>query len=260
MKTKPLFRSALLIFIAAMFLTDIVLMIIGSSSLSESYHQRAINVAFRSAFGVFELVMIGVMIYFIRKYPARRLRLLSLLFFHVIGVLVIPMGTRNFSWMALSFPWPQTLLPFDRATPHPVFIASLIVGFLVIPLITLLWGRKAFCGYVCPLGGFYSESLGRLFNPKPGRLKWLQKVGPPFFYLMMTAALVTLIVFPETLDSLRTAHKLLFFAISQVLYFTLGIPLVGARSYCTHVCPLGYEIGWIVRLKNRMKNKMSVHN
>lgn len=253
MKTKHLLRTVLLLFIAAMFLTDIVRMILGITSMSESYHQQAINVAFRSAFGVFELVMIGVMIYFIRKCAARRLRLVSLLFFHVIGVLVIPMGTRNFSWMALSFPWPQTLLPFDRETPHPVFIASLIVGFFIIPLLTILWGRKAFCGYICPLGGFYSESLGRLFNPKPGRLKWLQKVGPTFFYLMMVAALLTLLAFPYTLDSLRTVHKLFFFATSQVLYFVVGIPLIGARSYCTHMCPLGYEIGWIVRLKNRIK-------
>jgi len=255
MNKKNMFRMLLLVFIAAMFLTDIVHMLIGAADLSGSYHQRAINVAFRSAFGVFELIMIGIMIYFIRKYPARRVRLLSLLFFHVVGVLVIPMGTRNFSLMALSFPWPQTLLPFDLATPHPVFIASLVIGFIVIPLITVLRGRKAFCGYVCPLGGFYSESLGRLFNPKPGRLKWLQRFGPPFYYLLMVGALAVLLVFPRMLDSLRTVHKLFFFATSQVLYFVVGIPLIGARSYCTHVCPLGYEIGWFVKIKNRLKNK-----
>ena len=254
MHTNLKFRTYLLIFIAAMFLTDIVLMISGVTGISESYHQRAINVAFRSAFGVFELIMIGIMIYFIKKYPARRVRLFSLLFFHVIGVLVIPMGTRNYSLMALSFPWPQTLLPFDRATSHPVFIASLVIGFFVIPLITVLWGRKAFCGYICPLGGFYSECLGRLFNPKPERLKWLRKYGPPSVYLMMVTALATLLLFPHMLDSLRAAHKLFFFATSQVLYFVVGIPLIGARSYCTHVCPLGFEIGWIVKGKNRLKN------
>lgn len=255
MKIKYLFRNLLLLFIALIFLTDIYRMVSSQFCLTGSYHQRAINVAFRSAFGVFELIMIGIISYCIINYPLRRPRLISLLFFHVAGVLVIPMATRNFSLMALTFPWPQTLLPFDKATPFWVLITSLIIGFLIIPLITFVWGRKAWCGYVCPIGGFYSESFGRLFNPKPGRLKIIKKFAPPVWYLVMILALLTIIVFPSTLSAIRTAHKMLFFVFSQVLFFTIGIPLIGARSYCTHICPLGYEIGLIVRLKTRLKKQ-----
>lgn len=253
MQIRKLLRGFLLLFIAVMFLVDIYTMLTSPSNLSSSYHQRAINIAFRSAFGLFELIMIGIMVYFIVNYPSRRIRLLSLLFFHIAGVLVIPMGTRNFSFMALAFPWPQTLLPFAKTTPLMVFLASLIIGFILIPFITILWGRKAYCGYICPLGGFYSESLGRLFNPKPGKLPLLRRFGPPIWFAIMTLALLTILVFPSTLEQVRTVQKLLFFIFSQVLFFVVGIPFIGARSYCTHLCPLGFEIKWIVFFKRKFK-------
>ena len=231
MKFLVLFRTALLIFIIAIFSVDIYRRLADFAVFSQSYHQHAL----------------------IGKYPARRIRLLSLLFFHFVGVLVIPMATKNFTTMAILFPWPLTLTAFDRAAPHAILIASLFVGFLVIPIITRRWGAKAFCGYVCPLGGFYSESFGRLFNPKPGKLKWLRKWGPPINFILMLAALAAILLIPATLDPIRTVQKQVFFLLSQVLYFVIGIPLVGARSYCTHLCPLGLEINWIARLKNPMK-------
>ena len=258
MRIGILLRNILIAGIAVMFLADIYNMITGAAGTAVPYHQRAVNVAFHSAFGVFELIMIGIMIYFIRNHPTRRIRLFSLLFFHTVGVLVLPMATGNYSLMALWFPWPQTLLPFDRSTPTAVFIASLIIGFLVIPLITLLWGRRAFCGYICPLGGYYSETLGRLFTPKPGKLKLMQRITPPLMFGVMTAALVFIVAFPATLDPVRTIQKNLFFALSQVLYFTIGIPVIGARSYCTHVCPLGFELGWLQHRKNRWKAKRAM--
>jgi hypothetical protein len=253
MNKKKVFRTLLLVFIASIFLVDISQRLADFSLLSQSYHQKSAAVAFRSAFGLFELSMIGIIIYFIRKYPTRRMRLLSLLFFHVAGVLALPMMTRNFTFMALLFPWPQTLLPFDHATPKIVLIASLTIGFIIIPLMTLKWGAKAFCGYVCPLGGFYSESFGRLFNPRPGKLKLMVRFGPPVIFALMTVALALIFLVPTTFEFVRTVQKQFFFLISQVLYFLVGIPLIGARSYCTHVCPLGLEIRSIVQLKNKYK-------
>jgi polyferredoxin len=76
----------------------------------------------------------------------------------------------------------------------------------------------------------------------------------------MVLALLAIIFFPSTLTLIRTTHKMLFFIFSQVLFFTIGIPLIGARSYCTHICPLGYEIGLIVQLKKRWKKQKSAGN
>jgi polyferredoxin len=145
----------------------------------------------------------------------------------------------------------------------PRLIASLIIGFIIIPIITLKWGAKAFCGYVCPHGGFYSECFGRLFNPKPGTLKIIARTGPPAYFALMIIALALIFLIPSTFDIVRTAQKNLFFLLSQVLYFCIGIPLIGARSYCTHICPLGLEIRWIARMKMKLKkssNQKDLHS
>jgi hypothetical protein len=74
MKGKILFRNALLLFIASIFFVDIYRRVTDFAVFSQSYHQHALNAVFRSTFGIFELAMIGIMIYFIKKFPARRLR------------------------------------------------------------------------------------------------------------------------------------------------------------------------------------------
>ena len=40
-----------------------------------------------------------------------------------------------------------------------------------------------------------------------------------------------------------------------LLYFVIGIPLIGGRSFCTLICPLGYEIRKIVKFTRHLKKK-----
>lgn len=248
---KAILKSLLWLFISLVLVTDLYQILEDLSILAYSYHQKALSVFFRSSFGLFELIMLALMVYFIRKYPERRKRLISLIFFHVTGILILPMATRDFTWMSLSYPWPQTFIAFDRLTSPVVFLMSIIISFLIIPAVTWKWGAKAYCGYICPHGAFYSESYGRLFRPSPGKINWLKKFGPPFYFILMSGALILILIDPETLEPIRRTQKLVFFCISQLFFLVIGIPVIGARSYCTHFCPLGYAIRGIIHLKRR---------
>lgn len=65
----------------------------------------------------------------------------------------------------------------------------------------------------------------------------------------MSAALGLILMVPDTLEPVRNAQKVSFFLTSQMFYLIIGVPLIGPRSYCTHFCPIGYEIKHLIKLK-----------
>lgn len=247
-------RNTLWLFVTTIFIADLYKILSDISLVGQSAHQQFINKLFRSAFGLFELIMLCLIIFFIVKHPSRRLRLASLAFFHYLFIIILPMVFMDFTWMAVLFPWPQTLLAFDQKTSTLVLSLSLFVGFIMVPLLTIKWGYKGFCGYICPLGAFYSEAYGRLFKSHSGRFSFVRKNFPKAYFIFMLIALGAITIFPGTLDPVRKSQKLIFFITSQILYFALFVPLIGARSYCTHFCPLGYEVALIIRAKNNFRH------
>jgi hypothetical protein len=240
-------------FVTAIFLVDLVKIAGDVSIVSRSLHQHFLTVFLRSTFGLFELIMGGLIAWYAVKHPERRARLASVAFFHYASVLVLPLAFRDFTWMAVLYPWPQTLLAFDPKTTTLVAALSLAVGFVGIPALTLRYGAKGFCGWVCPHGAFYSEAFGRLFSPPPGRLPLLRRLGPPAGFAFMSVSLAAILLFPAATEQVRLIQKVAFFVGSQLLYFIVGIPLVGPRSYCTHLCPVGLEVGWIVRARRSLR-------
>lgn len=240
---------ALWAFVTTIFVVDLVKIAMDVSLVAQSLHQQFLTKFLRSTFGAFELIMAGLVVHFAVRHPERRLRLASVALFHYASVLALPLAFRDFTWMAVLYPWPQTLLAFDPRTTRLVAALSLGVGFVGIPALTLRFGAKGFCGWVCPHGAFYSEAFGRLFSPPPGRLPWLRRFGPPAYFVFMTAALASLLVFPSATEPVRRVQKVTFFVASQLLYLVVGMPLVGARSYCTHLCPVGLEVSWLVRAR-----------
>ncbi|KAF0144205.1 MAG: hypothetical protein FD156_2021 [Nitrospirae bacterium] len=250
-KVKQMLKFLLWLFVSSIFIADLVKIILDLSLVSGSVHQRFLTTFFRSSFGLFELIMGGLIIYFAIKYPDRRVRLVSVAFFHYASVLILPIAFRDFTWMAVLYPWPQTLLAFDPKTTTLVSALSIFVGFVVIPALTFKWGAKGFCGYVCPHGAFYSEAYGRLFSANPDRLHGARKYFPPLYFLFMTAALVVIFLIPSAVESVRQIQKVVFFLISQFFYLIIGVPFIGPRSYCTHFCPIGYEVKYLIKIKHK---------
>ncbi len=242
-------RFALWLFVSSIFTADLLRIVLDLSLVSGSVHQRFLTHFFRSSFFLFELIMGGMIVYFCVKHPERRRRLVPVSVFHYLSVLILPLATRDFTWMAVLYPWPMTLLAFDPKTTLLVSTLSILVGLVVVPALTLAWGAKGFCGYVCPHGAFYSEAYGRLFSASPGRLPRLKRWFPPVYFLAMTAALVAILVSPGTLEPVRQGQKVAFFLTSQMFYMIFGIPFMGARSYCTHFCPIGFEVRQLLRIR-----------
>lgn len=240
------------LFLAA-FLFDAYKLIIETSPDNLHSHRFMMDMLLRTVFLIIEIIIVGLAIYFIITRPKRRVRLISLLCCNILTVAVLPIATRDFAWMGALLPWPITLLAFDPRTSRVLSVFSMVFGFLVVPLLTVRFGAKGFCGYICPMGGMYSETYGRLFHSPPGKLRILARIIPPIYFLLMTVSLFLIWYNPSLFPPIRRMQILMLFITSHFFYFVIGIPLIGGRSFCSLICPLGYEIRKIVRFRNHFK-------
>jgi polyferredoxin len=214
------------------------------------------NALFWSSLFLVEMVMAGMVIYYLVHFPARRKRLIVLAACHFSVILLLPTLLNDWSWTCVLYPWPHSLQAFDPATPIPAFALSLIVGFVLAPFLSYTWGMKGFCGYICPHGAFFSETYGRIFPSRPDTLKWVASYVPPFYFAFMTIALAGIIVIPASIGPLRSVQKYVYFITAEFFYFVIAIPLIGGRSYCRLICPMGYLMKQIVRLKKRKEGRL----
>ncbi|MCK5421917.1 MAG: 4Fe-4S binding protein, partial [Deltaproteobacteria bacterium] len=209
------------------------------------------NAFFWSSLFLMEIIMAGMMIYYIVRYPARRKRLITLSICHFSVILLLPTLLDDWSWTCLLYPWPHSFQVFDPATPKTAFAISLFVGFILVPFITYKWGARGFCGYLCPHGAFFSETYGRAFASHPKRLEWAKDYIPPIFFALMVFGLIVILFKPGMIIPIRSIQKFAYFFSAEFFYFVIGIPLIGGRSYCRLICPMGYFIRILVRLKRR---------
>jgi len=237
------------------FSIDFYKLIIEIAPDNQHSHQFMMDMLLRTIFLITEIVVISLAIYFIIKKPKRRVRLISLLSFNIITIAVLPIATRDFAWMGALLPWPMTLTAFDPKTSALLSLFSIILGFVVVPLLTIKFGAKGFCGYVCPLGGFYSETYGRLFHNPPGKFRKFGKIIPPIYFSLMTVVLFIIWYDSSLFSPILRIQIITFFLTSHFFYFVIGIPFIGGRSFCTLICPLGYEIRKIVKFKNKFRKK-----
>ena len=146
------------------------------------------NAFFWSSLFLIEMIMAGFVITFIVKYPSRRKRLVILSACHFSVILLLPVVLNDWSWTCLLYPWPHSLQAFDPKTPQVALMLSLVIGFIIVPLITLKWGAKGFCGYICPHGAFFSETYGRVFSKRYRGFDWMRRYVPPIYFMIMTAS------------------------------------------------------------------------
>lgn len=250
---KNFFKFMLWLLFFITFTSEFVKIVFELGPETGHKHLGMANAFFWSSLFLIEMIMGGLLVFYFIKFPARRLRLFSLAVCHFTIILILPMVLDNWSWTCVLYPWPHSLQVFDPATPKLAFVLSVITGFIIIPAITLRWGAKAFCGYMCPHGAFFSETYGRLFVPCYGRIKKAARIIPPVYFALMVMALLAIIAVPQSVVPLRTIQKLVYFSTAEFFFFVISIPLFGGRSYCVLFCPLGYFIRRMVTVKNRIQ-------
>ncbi len=215
------------------------------------------NAFFWSSLFMIELVMGAVVLYYIITYPSRRIRLISLSACHFTVILLLPVILDDWSWTCLLYPWPHSLQAFDPDTPQAALLISVIIGFAVVPFITWRWGAKAFCGYLCPHGAFFSETYGRVFTPRYRPSALIKKHLPRVYFIVMTVALVAILLMPDSVVPIRSVQKLVYFFTAEFFFFVVAVPLLGGRSYCTLICPLGYAVRLLVRTKRTLGKQLN---
>lgn len=252
-KYNNIFKFLLWIIFSITFVSEFVKIVF---ELNPDYGHKSLQMAnafFWSSLFLIEILMAGIVVYFLIKYPTRRIRLLILSGCHFSVILVLPLAFNNWSWTCLLYPWPHSLQAFDPTTPRVAFYLSVLIGFILVPLITYRWGAKGFCGYLCPHGGFFSETYGRFFDSHPEHLQWVRRFVPQIYFVLMTIALFFIIVLPSLTPPMRSIQKFVYFFTAELFYFVIGIPLLGGRSYCRLICPLGYFVKSLVKYKFKMK-------
>ena len=248
---KGIFKSVLWFIFFITFTAEFAKIVL---ELNPDYGHKPLTMAnafFWSSLFLIEIIMGGLVIHYMIKYPHRRLRLFILSFCHFTVILLLPMVFDDWSWTCLLYPWPHSLQAFDPHTPVIAFYISLCVGFIIVPLVTFRWGVKGFCGYMCPHGAFFSETYGRVFPSHHTRLNKIPAIIPPAYFFLMIGTLAMILGIPDTVGPARSIQKLVYFFTAEFLFFVIGIPLLGGRSYCRLICPMGYFVLLLVRAKRK---------
>ena len=141
--------------------------------------------------------------------------------------------------------WPLNMNDFGTSAFWTWF--PLVQTFGILFLIVRLWGKGAYCGWICSCGGM-AETLGDEYReaaPHGGKAKRLDHIGQAVLAWALVATALGyaskagwLGATPLLADSLRGAYKL---AIDVVFAGVLGLGVyffLSGRIWCRYGCPL----------------------
>ncbi len=154
--------------------------------------------------------------------------------------------------MALNISWP--LYPEVLWTAGRLLVWYAAVSFVFVPGIVFLFGRRAWCTFICGTG-VLTETLGndyRIFGSKA-------KTPPPGFIALKWIILVLTVVFTVLAFSGFTQEKAFGLAFTIVFILLLRMllmqavniilmPKLGTRIWCKYFCPQGLLISLISRM------------
>jgi nitrous oxidase accessory protein len=141
----------------------------------------------------------------------------------------------------------------EGSLPVALFIMEpfIFLSFLFIGITALLWGRGAFCGWLCPYGAMV-ELMSKVYSRLLPRFRWElpDRIHGRMLYLKYV--LLAVIVGASCLSFMLSEYitevepfKTFVLKMNRPWYFVLyfGVITVGSlvvyRAYCRYVCPLG---------------------
>lgn len=170
----------------------------------------------------------------------------QLIFFLALPYLVFNQGTP------LNNVWP--LFPEVLWTTGKLVLWYYVVSFIVLPIIVYLFGRRAWCSFVCGTAA-QSETLGDMYRTRGPKAKDV----PLAFVIFKWALLIFTVAFSVyalTGNAGSSLYSTVLFIVYIMLIRTfllsavnlLLMPKLGSRVWCRYFCPQGLVIGLISRV------------
>lgn len=168
----------------------------------------------------------------------------------LVFCLAIPYWVLN-QGMALNAPWPY--FPEVLWTTGSLVFWYYIISFAVLPVIVFLFGRRAWCSFICSTGTL-AETLGDKYRNRGSKSSGIPKGFSFFKWLVVIATLaITLLTVGNTQDKLLNLLFLIFFILFLRTLLMLAVniilmPKLGTRIWCKYFCPQGLLIALISRI------------
>lgn len=179
-----------------------------------------------------------------RRYKTRYVRSMYLVSVtvQVLFCLAIPYWLLH-STMALNASWPY--FPEVLWATGSLVVAYYIISFVFLPIIVYLYGRRAWCSFICGTGTL-AETLGDKYRTKGSKAGEIPRAFTVIKWIILLGSII-ITVFALTNGQDSKVFNLVFLVVFILLLRTLLMqavniilmPKLGTRVWCKYFCPQG---------------------
>jgi polyferredoxin len=222
-------------------------------------------------------------IYVIAKYRHNRyqvVRTCVVIFVQVSFGFSVPILLKVFGQPEyyFSYFWPLKFDYFHPSTiisqPLPFIVYSFVGSLLLVPIMTILYGKRWYCSWVCGCGGLantFGEPWRHLGSKSMGSWKF-EKFSIHFVLLLslLTTALYAIAAFKDLsayprfkigAGFMKEYYGIVVVALLSGVFGTGLYPIGGTRVWCRFFCPMAALLGMIQKLgrfRIRVKKDMCI--
>ena len=222
-------------------------------------------------------------LYVLKKYGHNRyqvIRTLVVMFVQASFAFSIPIMLKIFGQPEyyFSYFWPLKFDYFHPSTivsqPLPFVLYSFVGSLLLVPILTVIYGKRWYCSWVCGCGGL-ANTFGepwRHLSSKSTKSWIIEKISIHtvlFLALLVTAvyllgAFMDLSAYPKFNSVAGNVKEFYGFFIIAMMSGVLGTglyPIGGTRIWCRFACPMAAFLGLIQkfgRYRIRVKKNMCI--
>ena len=154
-------------------------------------------------------------------------------------VYVWPLELQPLVW---NIKQPDWLLNVDLFLPYVIFSS-----FLMFPLISLIWGKRIFCSWICGCGAL-AETAGEPFRKKALKNQFSYKLEWIKYIILLITVFLTIYMLKENIYSSNNSQEnyghsyfVYWFVVLFLLSSIIGVglyPVWGGRIWCRFFCPM----------------------
>lgn len=177
-----------------------------------------------------------------------------------------------------SYFWPLKFDYFQPQTiasqPLPLIVYSFVGSLLLVPIMTLLYGKRWYCSWVCGCGGL-ANTFGEPWRHLASKSTRSWKIEKFSIHFVLALALLTTALYavPTMIDlspfprvqtvsnGIKQFYGFVVIALLSGVFGTGLYPIGGTRVWCRFFCPMAALLGLIQKLgrfRIRVKKRMCI--